>query len=176
MREKLNNLLPFVVSAGSNLGAREENVLRAIDSLSAIDGIFPLKISSLYETEPVSGDYSNNFVNLASLFITDFLPADLLTQCQKVERKIGLSIHSRGNDRIIDIDLILYDSVIIDTENLTLPHPRFLERAFVVKPMLEICPGIKIPPDEAALCEIVNQDFLSGWTRVISTRTSLSES
>ena len=176
MREKLNNLLPFVVSAGSNLGAREENVLRAIDSLSAIDGIFPLKISSLYETEPVSGDYSNTFINLASIFITDFPPTDLLPQCQEVERKIGFSIHSRGNDRIIDIDLILYDSVIINTENLTLPHPRFLERAFVVNPMMEICPGIGIPPEGAALCEIVNPDLLSGWTRVISTRSRLSQS
>lgn len=172
MTEKLNKTEPVILSLGSNLGDREVNILEAADALSGSKDVSLRMLSSLYETEPVDGDYAGTFINAAVLLRTGMTAGELLYLCRRIEEELGGSIRSRGYDRTIDIDIILLGSLVLDTVELIVPHPRFRERAFVVKPVLEICPDLRIPPRRVPLSEMVATEELEGWTRVVSCRYS----
>lgn len=173
MKEKRNKVEAAVLSLGSNLGKRECNVLEAAGYLAAAGGISLQALSSLYETEPVDGDYSGTFINAAAVFRTSLSPARFQRVCRDIEREIGGSEQSRGHDRAADIDIILFGSRVINSEELTVPHPRFRERAFVLVPLMEIYPDGLIPPGGEKISEIPIRHQQSGWTRKVSSRCSL---
>ncbi|HEY1948737.1 MAG TPA: 2-amino-4-hydroxy-6-hydroxymethyldihydropteridine diphosphokinase [Bryobacteraceae bacterium] len=135
------------LSLGSNIGERQQNLERAL-TLLELAGIRIVHSSSIYETEPQDVANQPWFLNIVVECETRFFPLQLLTAVQGVEREMGrkrgaAAVH-RG-PRLIDIDILLYGSVTIETPRLVVPHPRMLERRFVLEPLLEIAPGLRHP-------------------------------
>ena len=132
-------LAKCLILLGSNLGDKKKNIEYAVDVLSEECGKI-LKKSSFYDTEPWGTSSSNIYLNLAIVIETSINPFELLSITQKIETKIGRTRLNKWEDRIIDIDIILYENVIIDSENLKIPHPEFQKRKFCLIPANEIMP------------------------------------
>lgn len=129
------------LSLGSNIGDRQQAIMRAVELLDAGAGQV-LKVSSLYETEPWGFHSDNLFLNAAVAILTTLTPKQLLSITQSIEREMGRTEKTTSGghyaDRIIDIDILLYDEEKIDTPELKIPHPLMWERQFVVEPLKEI--------------------------------------
>ena len=126
------------IALGSNLGNREENLKQAIEHLRTLGTI--KKFSSFHDTAPVGYLDQPNFLNAAALLETDLPPLDLMRALLAIEKKMG---RDRANSiakgpRLIDLDLLLVGDTILNTPELTLPHPAMHERAFVLAPLAEI--------------------------------------
>ncbi len=152
------------------MGEREWNILKAVKELDSVPDCNLKRLSPLYETKPVGNGYSQNFINAAALFTTGLAPGGLLILCKKIESGLGRDLDPRNRDRAIDIDIIIHGDLIMKTAHLTIPHPEFKRRAFVVVPMLRICPDIEIPGERATLAAIAPKLNLSGWARIVSRR------
>lgn len=129
------------LSLGSNLGDRVGYIQQACSTLSAHPEINIVATSSFYETEPWLMSSDNWFVNAVVQITTTLSPEDLLQECQRIETQLGRTTKSStGNyaDRTLDIDIIFYDNIIINTPTLTIPHKHFHKRVFMLVPMLEI--------------------------------------
>ena len=126
---------------GSNLGDRADNIKKAIDCLNQ-NGINVQKLSTVIETEPVGGPAQGKFLNAVLEAQTDLPPQDLNAAVKLIEKDLGRQETVRNGPRIIDIDILLYDRISITTPQLTIPHPRMLERDFVMSPLKEIAPDI----------------------------------
>lgn len=127
-------------SLGSNLGDRVGYVRRALGLLGERVGRV-LACSGMIETEPWGFCSEHRFVNAAARVETSLPPRGVLEAAQAVERELGRGEKSRGGvyaDRVIDIDVLLYDDLVIDEEGLRVPHPLMFEREFVMKPLLEV--------------------------------------
>ena len=128
------------LSLGSNLGDRVGNIRRAIQLMEEQIGCL-VRQSALIETEPWGFSSENGFVNGAACFRTTLSPLEVLDRTQAIERELGRTHKSVGgvyHDRIIDIDILLYDDLEMKTERLTIPHPLMLQRDFVMIPLREI--------------------------------------
>ena len=131
------------IGLGSNLGDRELNLQKALDMITKCIGEI-LTESSIYKSEAVGFD-GNPFYNQVIKVETILTPENLLHKTQEIERKMGRvqkTVVKNGNpiysNRIIDIDILLYDDLQINTATLTIPHPKMFEREFVIKPLSEI--------------------------------------
>jgi 2-amino-4-hydroxy-6-hydroxymethyldihydropteridine diphosphokinase len=134
------------LSLGTNLGDRRFNLQEALSLIAGNTGRF-LAISSIYETEPWGFVSENKFLNQVVAVETELSPVEILVQTQSIEQVIGRrekTFHIY-QDRLIDIDLILYDQFIINTDKLQLPHPLFHKRRFVLEPLNEIAPDFVHP-------------------------------
>jgi 2-amino-4-hydroxy-6-hydroxymethyldihydropteridine diphosphokinase len=143
------------LSLGSNLGDREENLCRACEALER-EHVQILKRSSIYETEPQDVAGQGWFLNMVVECETRCFPIQLLTLLQRIERELGRVRGSgvlRRGPRTIDIDVLLFGSVIMDTAQLVVPHPRMLERRFVLEPLLEIAPALRHPQTKEPLAK-----------------------
>ncbi|MBN2120414.1 MAG: 2-amino-4-hydroxy-6-hydroxymethyldihydropteridine diphosphokinase [Candidatus Omnitrophica bacterium] len=127
---------------GSNLGDRRKNIAQAIGFLKASNKLSVEKISRLIETIPQDGPPQGKFLNGAIKISTSLSAFNLLCFLQDVENKLGRARGVKNGPRTIDLDILLYDDKDIDKEGLRIPHPRMLEREFVLKPLLEIEPDI----------------------------------
>ena len=128
------------ISLGSNLGNKEEKLHRAIELINERIGSV-LRTSSFIETEPWGFQSENTFLNAACLVETNLTPRQCLRETQKIERLLGRTLKSRDgvyHDRPIDLDLLLYDDLQINEDDLILPHPHMKERDFVMIPLREI--------------------------------------
>ena len=132
------------LALGSNVGDREHNLREAL-RLLAEAGIHILKISSIYETEPV--DYLEQawFLNAALQAQTDLPALDLLYKLRAIESAMGSKKPFAKGPRLIDLDILLYGHDTIATLELQVPHPRMLERRFVLAPLVEIAPNLRHP-------------------------------
>ncbi|HKJ91919.1 MAG TPA: 2-amino-4-hydroxy-6-hydroxymethyldihydropteridine diphosphokinase [Longimicrobiales bacterium] len=128
---------------GSNLGDRDANLAGALELLDARVGIDA--VSSVYESEPVGYTAQPDFLNLVARVRTELAPRDLLEALQGVERELGRERHFRNAPRVIDVDLLLYDQLELSEPGLTVPHPRMLERDFVLRPLVELEPELRHP-------------------------------
>jgi 2-amino-4-hydroxy-6-hydroxymethyldihydropteridine diphosphokinase len=126
---------------GSNLGNRAANLDRAIDMLS--QRMKMGEISSVYDTEPLNPDQPR-YLNIVCEVSTRLAPEGLLTLAKGIESMMGRT-GKTGESRTIDIDILLYDDAVVDTPDLVIPHPRMLERAFVLVPLAEIAPDVVHP-------------------------------
>lgn len=128
---------------GSNLGDRDANLAAAIQALAPVVAVE--RVSSVYDTAPM--DYANQprFHNLVCEGETDLSPVALLHAVKEIERRLGRQQGPRYGPRVIDIDLLFYDQLVLQTGELTLPHPRVAERAFVLAPLAEIAPMMVHP-------------------------------
>jgi 2-amino-4-hydroxy-6-hydroxymethyldihydropteridine diphosphokinase len=128
---------------GSNLGERQANLARSLKLLS--ESVHIEQVSSLYETEPVGHTEQPSFLNAVCRAQTELGPLQLLSLIKGIEASLGRVPSFLNAPRPIDIDIILYDSLVMGTPELTIPHPRFKERAFVLIPLLEIAPDLRHP-------------------------------
>lgn len=126
------------LSIGTNIGERLENLQHAIRLLQQHEAITVTTVSAVYETAAVGFTDQADFLNIAVHITTTLSAQDLLLACQQIENDLGRVREFRWGPRIIDLDILLYNNENIDTENLTLPHPRMFERAFVIVPLMDV--------------------------------------
>lgn len=132
---------------GTNLGDREKNLRDAVQEIEKRIGKV-ISLSAFYETAPWGFVSENTFLNAAMCVETVLTPREVLQATQQIEYKIGRTVKSVGRiytDRLIDIDILLYDNLILQEEGLILPHPSLHERRFVTEPLAEIAPKIIHP-------------------------------
>lgn len=132
--------MKYIISAGTNLGDRKDNLERAVNAINNIPYTDVISISSIYETEPVGYLRQDNFYNVVMLVESQFEPHEMLGICLGIESGIGRIRGIRFGPRVLDLDVILAENKKINTHNLTVPHPRYHERRFVLEPMLELFP------------------------------------
>ncbi|MBC6316369.1 2-amino-4-hydroxy-6-hydroxymethyldihydropteridine diphosphokinase [Listeria grandensis] len=133
------------LSIGTNIGNRETNLENALRALNKSAAIKITRVSGVYETDPVGFEDQAPFLNIAVALETTLDPETLLQTGLAIENDLGRVREIRWGPRLIDIDLLLYDDVIQQTETLELPHPRMNERAFVMIPLQEIAPTVAAP-------------------------------
>lgn len=150
------NMAIVYIGIGSNLGDRKENCLRAIELLQKRE-IIVTKRSSLYETEPWGVKDQPLFLNMAIEIKTGLNPAELLKILKDIEREVGREESFKWGPRIIDLDILLFDNIILKTDNLEIPHPLMHERDFVLRPLCEIAPDIKHPILKLSMHELMQQ-------------------
>jgi 2-amino-4-hydroxy-6-hydroxymethyldihydropteridine diphosphokinase len=135
------------LSLGANIGDREKSLQAALDRLEE-NQIHISARSPIYETEPQHLSGQPWFLNMVVACETRYFPLQLLNILQRIERELGrvrsASAIRRG-PRTLDIDILLFANAILDTPQLTIPHPRMLERRFVLQPLLDIAPDLKFP-------------------------------
>jgi len=130
---------------GSNLGDRLATLQRAVDLLGERPGLHVVASSRVWETDPVGGPPQPDYLNAVLRVRTDLEPLELLAACQQVEAALGRVRDVRWGPRTLDVDVLLVGDRRIDESALTVPHPRMLERSFVVLPLLELDPDPKLP-------------------------------
>ena len=133
------------VGLGSNLDDPPARVREALDRLRATPGVLCVLESSLYQTAPVGVTGQPPFVNACARVETTLAPDDLLAALLEIERAMGRVRAERWGPRVIDLDLLLYDDLVLDREGLAVPHPEMQRRAFVLVPLAEIAPDARHP-------------------------------
>ena len=136
------------IALGSNLGDRLGNLRKARDQIQALDGVTGLMVqSALYETSPVDCEPgAENFYNVVIEIGFDKSAEELLASLQMIEQTLGRErSHQRNVSRTIDLDLLYFGSKQSDDANLQLPHPRMTERRFVLQPLSDIAPDLRLP-------------------------------
>ena len=156
--------IEVALGLGGNLGPVEEIFLRALRQLEGALG--PLLVASLYRSRPVSPIPQPDYLNTAVLARTSLPPGELLALAKALERDAGRRDGPRFGPRPLDIDLLLYGDVQLDSPELTLPHPRLRERRFVLEPLAEIAPDWRVPPEGAAVRELLEKLEEQGVERV----------
>lgn len=132
---------------GTNLGDKEANLRTAIYKLQERIGK-QVSLSSFYETAPWGFKSTHSFLNAAICLETNLSPLEILHSTQEIEKELGRtrkSLNGTYSDRPIDIDILLYDDLILQTPELTVPHPLMTERDFVMKPLIEIAGNVVHP-------------------------------
>ena len=143
------------LSIGSNKGNRSVLINKAIDEIEKKVGII-ISRSSIYQSKSWGFD-SNDFYNLCLLIDTDIMPKSLLINLKKIEKSMGREdIDGSYYDRFIDIDILFYDNIITDSEDLKIPHPKIEIRKFVLVPMLEIADDYVHPILNKTIKELYN--------------------
>lgn len=135
---------------GSNIGDRRANIDQAIEMLKAQRDVEIIKASSIYETAPVGYRDQPDFLNAVVMIETRLKPRELLNAVLSIESLMGRKRTIRWGPRVIDIDILLYDNEQLDEDDLHIPHPRMLEREFVMKPLAEIAPDLILPDGRTA--------------------------
>ena len=126
------------LSLGSNIGNREDYIMQALTTISYLDHCALLRQSPLYETTAVGGPLQGDYVNQVVEIETSFKPDELLGTLAVIEELLGRERFLRFGPRTIDIDILFYDNLIIQDEQLTIPHPRLHERLFVLVPLADL--------------------------------------
>ncbi|MDR9402275.1 MAG: 2-amino-4-hydroxy-6-hydroxymethyldihydropteridine diphosphokinase [Halothece sp. Uz-M2-17] len=141
------------IALGSNLGDSQQILEQAIHQLDSDPKIKIRSVSSWYETLPV-GPAQPNYLNGCAVLTTSLSPSELLAVLLKIETQFGRVRQERWGARTLDLDLILYDDWVVETECLQVPHPRMRERAFVLVPLAEIAPNWIDPITGRAIAQL----------------------
>ena len=167
MRSSRSDRADVCLGLGANLNDREANLRSALRSISEVARI--VAVSSLYETDAVTADGGDGpaYYNAACRIETDLEPHALLSVLKAAERRLGRARSApRWAPRPVDIDLLLYGSDIIETDSLTVPHPRMAERPFVLVPLAEIAAEIIHPVLERTITELAQEAGRAGVKRI----------
>lgn len=147
---------------GSNLGERVKNLENSLVRIAELARIE--KKSGIYETEPWGLKEQPNFLNQVVRVKTRLTPLELLTALKNIERRIGRKKSVQYGPRVIDVDILFYDDLIMKTEPLTIPHPFLTQRAFVLVPLNEIAPNHLHPVEGKKIRELYNKiDWRGVW-------------
>jgi 2-amino-4-hydroxy-6-hydroxymethyldihydropteridine diphosphokinase len=133
------------IGLGSNLADPVKQVEAALDELDRVPQTRLVKRSSLYRTKPVGYAAQPDFVNAVAQLETGLPPERLLDELQAIEARHGRERSFPNAPRTLDLDLLLFGKLVVQTERLTVPHPRMRERAFVLEPLREIAPDLELP-------------------------------
>ena len=131
------------LSLGSNVGDRKANLETATEKLGGIGKV--AAVSSFYETEPVELRQQPWFLNCAVKMETELMPRQLLGRILDIEQEMGRKRVQPKGPRVIDIDILLFGSSVVEAKGLTIPHPALHERRFVLEPLAEIAPEVRHP-------------------------------
>jgi len=140
------------LSLGSNLGDRAANLREAIQKLANMGEV--VQVSSLYETEPVELTAQPWFLNCAVKLDTEKMPRQLISAILGLEQSMGRQRKQKKGPRIIDIDILLFGSSVIEIPSLTIPHPKLHERRFVLEPLAEVAPDARHPVFKRSMREL----------------------
>ena len=146
---------------GTNLGDKEQNLRMSIKKIEERIGNV-VSLSAFYATAPWGFSSENSFLNAAVCVETTLLPLQVLEETHRIERELGRtekSVNGLYADRLIDIDLLLYDDRVMDAEGLILPHPLMTERRFVMEPLSEIAPDVVHPVLHKTMKELFISSF-----------------
>jgi 2-amino-4-hydroxy-6-hydroxymethyldihydropteridine diphosphokinase len=161
----VNNIV--YISLGTNMGEKYDNLVSAIKLLKNNEHIKLAATSSIYETDPVGYLEQDHFLNMVIKVKTELEPLELLGVCAGIEEKLGRKREIRWGPRTIDLDILLFNQENIKTEKLIVPHPRMMERAFVIIPLLELSPDIKAletgQPLQDSLKDIPDREGVRIW-------------
>jgi 2-amino-4-hydroxy-6-hydroxymethyldihydropteridine diphosphokinase len=130
------------VALGSNLGDRAAHLAAALAALADLPGTHLLSVSATYETAPVGPAGQQNYFNAVAALATSLAPLALLDHLLAIEQAQGRVRRERWGPRTLDLDLLIHGSTALDDPRLTLPHPRMLERAFVLVPLADVAPNL----------------------------------
>jgi 2-amino-4-hydroxy-6-hydroxymethyldihydropteridine diphosphokinase len=149
--------LPFDAVAylglGTNVGDREQNLRAALERLRAIVDVEA--VSNVYESEPVGFLEQPDFWNLVVRIRTNLEPADLFRRVKEIERALGRTESFRNAPRVIDIDILAIEQLVLHDPELDIPHPRLHERSFVLLPLAEVAPDFRHPESNATVSEML---------------------
>ena len=144
------------LSLGSNVGDRVSHIRKACELLPAA-GVEVRRVSSLYRTEPVDFSPQRWFINCVAEAETDLMPLRLLKALQSVERQLGRRPGIPKGPRPIDIDILLYENVVVRSAALTIPHERLAERRFVLVPLGELAARLRHPVTQRTVLEMLHE-------------------
>lgn len=133
------------IALGTNLGNRLDNLTQALELLQKEAGAKIIAVSAIYETAPVGGPDQEPFLNACAILETALSPTKLLIGMLTIENNLGRVRKERWGPRVIDLDLLIYNEVRMNTPLLELPHPRLSERDFVLVPLADIAPALIVP-------------------------------
>ena len=137
----------YYLNIGSNMGDRRDNLYRAVVAIAAITG--ECAVSSIVESEPWGFESDNRFMNLGVSFDSDIEPQEMLDRIHDIERSLGSASHRDDDggyiDRLVDIDIVAIDDLVIDTPTLQVPHPHLPDRDFFLLPMTQLAPDWRHP-------------------------------
>jgi len=156
------------LSLGTNVGEREANLARALELLDT-GGIEVVRRSSVYETTPRDVLNQPSFLNMVLECRTALFPMQLIAKVLRIEKAMGRDrgpSSVRRGPRLIDIDMLLFGNAVIEAPRLTVPHPRMVERRFVLEPLLELVPAIRDPRTKRPLSEFLAGVQEQGVTRL----------
>ena len=143
------------IGVGTNIGNKNKNIKKAISLLE--EKAKSVKISPVYETEPVGYKKQEWFLNCCAKIKTELSPLNLLRFLKSIERIMRRKKMVRFGPRIIDLDILFYNNKIINKRNLVIPHPRLHERLFVLEPLSKIAPGFVHPKLKKNILELRNK-------------------
>ncbi len=148
------------LSLGSNMGDREANLESVFEELPP--EIEVMVRSSIYETEPWGFKDQPYFLNMILQGKTELTPRELLAYLKKIEKKIGRKPSFIYGPRLVDIDILFYGKKVVDEVQLTIPHKKILERAFVLVPLMEIAPDLEYPDSDQTISDLASSIDTSG--------------
>ena len=133
------------IGLGSNLGDREGNLRAALEHLAHTPETTVVRASSLYDTEPVGVEEQPHFLNAVAQLETQLSPHQLLWNLMLIERRLGRVRTQSWGPRTLDLDLLLYEDLVLDDDDLVVPHPELQKRSFVLVPLVELDPMLVHP-------------------------------
>ena len=141
------------------MGDRRDNLYRAVVALAA--GTGGCAVSSIVESEPWGFESDNRFMNLGVSLCSDMEPEQMLDRIHEIERRLGSASHrdEHGDyiDRLVDIDIVAIDDMVIDTPRLQVPHPHLPERDFFLRPMMQLAPDWQHPVTHLTCCQMLEK-------------------
>ena len=159
------------IGFGSNIGDRLKHLQNAIHALSKTEGINLQKISSVYKTDPIGYEAQGQFLNGVAAIQTSLSPLSLLQTLKDIETAVGRQHRTRWGPREIDLDLLIYGDLRVQTEELVIPHPEMHLRRFVLAPLAEIAPNLVHPVFQESIQTRLNR--LEEGKSVIRTTLAL---
>lgn len=157
------------IGIGSNVGDREGNCTTAAQALRDAPGIYRVKTSSLYLTEPAGYLEQAEFVNCAVMLETELSPPALLALCKEIEQRLGRQDTFRWGPRVIDLDIILYGAAVVTEPDLVIPHPLMHKRRFVLYPLAEIAPDAIDPVTGATVRRLLAECMDTSQVKPVSS-------
>ncbi len=145
------------IALGSNIGDRSGFLRSALKEIESLDQTNVVKASSIYETEPVGFTDQDVFLNMVAKIETEIPPHELLALLLKIEKKLDRTREVHWGPRTIDLDILLYNQENILSEDLKIPHPRMLERGFVMIPLYELQPDLQFPHTDENFEKVIEE-------------------
>ena len=146
--------MAILLGLGSNLGDRTANLQAGLEALDALEKTSIIAVSQRYETEPIGVADQPQYLNIVAEIETAHKPLELLNAIKSIEESLGRTPSPRWGPRIIDIDIILWDDLVVESDEIMIPHTEFRNRAFVLAPMAEIAGHVIDPVTQLTVSEL----------------------